>query len=81
MMMASAHHTNRHTTDLCALYYIITQSKDRGKKREGEREGAMKMKLPHLFNTYCYVERKRVMEEKKNTNFFFSFLFFYYRSE
>ena len=29
MMMASAHHTSRHTTDLCALYYIITQSKDR----------------------------------------------------
>jgi hypothetical protein len=33
------------------------------------------MKLPHLFDSFCDEERKRVMEEK-NTKFFFSFYFF-----
>lgn len=73
--MASAHHINRHTTDLYALWYIITQS------REIEKKGkdASQMKLPQLFNSFCYEERKREMkeeEEEKNTTFFF-FLFFF----
>ncbi len=33
------------------------------------------MKLPHRFDTYCYEGRKRVMEEKKNTEIFFLFIF------
>lgn len=76
MMMASAHHTNRHITDLCALYYIITQSKDRAKDIERERESATKMKLPHLFDTYCDEEEKKSNGREKKYKLFFSFYFF-----
>lgn len=82
MMMASVHHTNRHTTDLCAVYYIITQSKDRERKRgkggeEEEESGYNEDEITtSLFNTYCYGERKRVIERKEKNFVFFSILFF-----
>lgn len=74
MMMASAHHTNRHTTDLC------TQSSTSSRNRKidryiyiyRERESKTKMKLSHFFDTLIV----NIREYRQETAPFFSGIFF-----
>ena len=80
MMMASAHHTNRHTTDLYALWYIITQSKDREKGKgciTDEITTSLRFSLLLREEDTAEREREKERKEKKErkNKIFFLFIF------